>query len=132
MKSAAKALLMKQNKTKKYLNIDKHQYVSMGRKKAIEILKALADETRLNILELLLGGEKCVCEIFPKVKRTQSTVSTQLTKLEKAGLIESRRQGKKIFYKIKDPVVCNVFKALGYSKGALLKKTCCMRGRHKK
>ena len=104
----------------------------MGGKKAIEILKALADETRLNIFELLLDGEKCVCEIFPKVNRTQSTVSTQLAKLEKAGLIESRREGKKIFYKIKNPVVCNVFKALGYSKGALLKETCCMQGGHKK
>ena len=104
----------------------------MSGKKPVAILKALSDETRLKILELLLDGEKCVCEIFPKVKRTQSTVSTQLGTLEKAGLIESRRQGKKIFYKIKNPVVCNVFKALGYSKGALLKETCCMQGRHKK
>ncbi|PJA20821.1 MAG: hypothetical protein COX63_00650, partial [Candidatus Diapherotrites archaeon CG_4_10_14_0_2_um_filter_31_5] len=79
-----------------------------------------------------LDGEKCVCEIFPKVKRTQSTVSTQLSTLEKAGLIQSRRHGKKIFYKIKNPVVCNVFKALGYSKGILLKKTCCMQEREKK
>jgi ArsR family transcriptional regulator len=104
----------------------------MSEKNPIAILKALSDETRLKILELLLDGEKCVCEIFPKVKRTQSTVSTQLGTLEKAGLIESRRQGKKIFYKIKNPVVCDVFKALGYSKGALLEKICCMQGGHKK
>ncbi|MCR4335369.1 MAG: ArsR family transcriptional regulator, partial [archaeon] len=50
--------------------------------KKITILKALADDTRLNIVELLLDKEKCVCEIFPMVKRTQSTVSTQLSKLE--------------------------------------------------
>lgn len=98
----------------------------MGGKKPITILKALADETRLKILELLLDGERCVCEIFPKVERTQSTVSTQLAKLEKAGLIESRREGKKIFYRIKDPVVCDIFKALGYEKGALVKKDYCM------
>jgi len=104
----------------------------MGGKKPITILKALADETRLKILELLLNGEKCVCEIFPKVKRTQSTVSIQLANLEKAGLIESRRDGKKIFYKIKDLVICEIFKALGYKKGALLKKDCCMQGRCKK
>ena len=100
--------------------------------KGIILLKALADETRLKILELLLDGEKCVCEIFPKVNRTQSTVSIQLAKLEKASLIESRREGKKIFYKIKNPVVCDVFKALGYSKDALLKKICCTQGRCKK
>jgi len=86
---------------------------------ALKILKALADETRLKILELLLEEEKCVCEIFPKVKRTQSTVSIQLGKLEKAGLIKSRREGKKIFYKIKNPAVCDIFKVLGYSKGTL-------------
>jgi ArsR family transcriptional regulator len=98
----------------------------MVSKETLAVLKALADDTRLKILELLLDGEKCVCEIFPKVKRTQSTVSIQLGKLEKAGLIESRREGKKIFYKIKDLVVCDIFKALGYSKGTVLKKACCM------
>jgi len=91
----------------------------MNRKNTLTILNALADETRLKILGLLLDGEKCVCEIFPKVKRTQSTVSTQLATLEKADLIESRRQGKKIFYKIKNPIVCDIFKVLGYSKGNL-------------
>ncbi len=101
-------------------------------KKPISILKAFADETRLKILELLLDGEKCVCEIFPKVKRTQSTVSIQLATLEKASLIESRRDGKKIFYKIKDFVVCDIFKALGYKKNVLLKKDCCMKRSCKK
>jgi len=85
----------------------------------LEILKAMSDETRLRILKLLLNGEKCVCQIFPKVKRTQSTVSIQLATLEKAGLIESRRDGKKIFYKIKNTAVCDIFKVLGYSKGTL-------------
>jgi len=85
----------------------------------LEILKAMSDETRLRILKLLLNGEKCVCQIFPKVKRTQSTVSIQLATLEKAGLIESRREGKKIFYKIKNTAVCDIFKVLGYSKGTL-------------
>ncbi|MEM4364238.1 MAG: metalloregulator ArsR/SmtB family transcription factor [Candidatus Diapherotrites archaeon] len=96
-------------------------------KKTITILKALADETRLKILELLLDGEKCVCEIFPKVNRTQSTVSIQLGKLEKAGLIESRREGKKIFYKIKYLAICDMFKALGCKKGTLRKNDCCYR-----
>jgi len=93
----------------------------------IKILKALSDETRLKILEFLLDGEKCVCWIFPHVKRTQSTVSIQLGKLENWGIVESRREGKQIFYKIKDYRICDVFKALGYAKGKLLKKTCCIR-----
>ena len=91
----------------------------------IELLKALADDTRFKIVEYLLEGEKCVCEIFPYVKRTQSTVSTHLGSLEDAGVLQSRREGKKIFYKIKDKRVCDVFKALGNFKGKILKEGCC-------
>jgi len=95
-------------------------------KKELLLLKALSDETRFNIVELLLEGEKCVCEIFPKVRRTQSTVSIQLGKLERSGVLESRRSGQKIFYRIKDYGVCDIFKALGHSRGSALKKSCCM------
>jgi len=94
-------------------------------KDKIGLLKAMADETRFTILDFLLGGEKCVCEIFPYVKRTQSTVSIHLGNLEDAGVLESRREGKKIFYKIKDNRVCDIFKALGNSKGKKLKQDCC-------
>ncbi|MGC8924016.1 MAG: ArsR/SmtB family transcription factor [Candidatus Micrarchaeia archaeon] len=97
----------------------------MEKKKAVMILKALADETRLSIVELLLDGEKCVCEIYPKVKRGQSTVSIQLGKLENAGILHSRRAGKKVFYRIANYKVCDIFKALGYAKGGILKKECC-------
>jgi ArsR family transcriptional regulator len=92
-------------------------------KEAVKILKALSDETRLKILEFLLNGEKCVCQIFPHVKRTQSTVSIQLGKLEEWGIVESRREGKQIFYRIKDYRICDIFKALGYAKGKILKKS---------
>jgi len=97
-------------------------------KASLTFLKALSDETRLNIVALLLDGEKCVCKIFPHVRRTQSTVSIQLGKLEDAGILMSRRDGKKIYYRIADLRVCDVFKALGHTKGKILKKTCCMKG----
>jgi DNA-binding transcriptional ArsR family regulator len=97
----------------------------MVNKETLKILKALSDETRLKIIEFLLDGEKCVCEIFPYIKRTQSTTSIQLDKLVKAGILNSRRDGKKVFYKIKDLRICDVFKALGDSKGKILKKSCC-------
>lgn len=93
------------------------------------ILKALSDETRFKIVEFLLDGERCVCEIFPHVKRTQSTVSIQLGKLEEWGVLESRKDGKKVFYCLKDLRVCDIFKALGFPKGGVLKRTCCMEGR---
>ncbi len=78
------------------------------------------------ILELLLDGERCVCEIFPSVNRTQSTVSIQLGKLERCGILESRKEGKKVFYKIVDYRICNMFKALEYAEDRVSKKTCCV------
>ena len=95
-------------------------------KEPLEILKALSDETRFKIVEFLLEGEKCVCEIFPHVKRTQSTVSIQLSKLVSSGILSSRRQGKKVFYKISNHKICDVFKALGYKKAQALCKKCCI------
>ena len=94
-------------------------------KENIELLKALADDTRFKIIQYLLSGEKCVCEIFPYVKRTQSTVSIHLGNLEDAGVLDSRKEGKKVYYFISDKRVCDVFKALGYPKGKLTKQTCC-------
>jgi len=79
----------------------------------LKILEAMADGTRYKILKCLLSGERCVCEIMPYTKRKQSNVSIQLAKLEKAGILESRRDGKKVFYRIIDNRVCDVFKALG-------------------
>jgi len=78
--------------------------------KKIDLFKALGDETRLNIVEFLLKGEKCVCEIFPHVKRKQSTVSIQLGKLEDLGILTSRREGKKIYYKISNETVRKMVK----------------------
>lgn len=98
----------------KFINIDNYQYINM--KEILKILKALSDETRLKIVELLIEGEKCVCEIVPHTKRTQSTVSIQLGKLESWGVLESRREGKQIFYKIKKSSVYDILKSLGYSK----------------
>lgn len=94
-------------------------------KNELVMLKALADETRLKIVEFLLDGEKCVCEIFPHVKRTQSTTSIQLDVLRKAGILGSKKDGKKVYYFITDKRVCDVFKALGYSKATLSKKSGC-------
>ena len=102
----------------------------MKERKALTILKLLSDATRLRIIELLLDGEKCVCEIYPKVKRKQSTVSIQLGKLEKAGVLKSTRAGKKVFYRIANYRVCDVFKALGYAKGGILKKECCCKHKY--
>ncbi|MFO7967831.1 MAG: metalloregulator ArsR/SmtB family transcription factor [Archaeoglobaceae archaeon] len=76
----------------------------------VEIFKALGDRTRFKILELLADGEKCVCEIVPETGRTQSTVSIQLNKLENLGILESRREGKSVYYRICNDKVKKVIK----------------------
>ncbi len=82
----------------------------MNMRESLKIFKALCDETRLKIVEFLLNGEKCVCEIVPFTKRTQSTVSIQLSKVESLGIVESRREGKSVYYKITNPKVKKILK----------------------
>jgi len=81
-------------------------------RESLKIFKALCDETRLKIVEFLLSGEKCVCEIVPFTKRTQSTVSIQLAKLESLGIVESRREGKSVYYKVSNPNVKKILKII--------------------
>jgi len=70
-----------------------------------EILKAIAQETRLSILELLRDGERCVCEIFPAIGQEQSNVSRHLNMMQQAGILARRKDGLKIFYAVKHPEV---------------------------
>ena len=82
-------------------------------KNRVTLFKALADETRLNIVEFLLNGEQCVCKIYPTVKRSQSTVSLQLGKLEDLGILRQRREGKYIYYSIADSRIKKILSAIG-------------------
>ena len=72
-------------------------------KKQSRIFKALADETRLRILNLLRAREMCVCEIMIALNLTQPTASHHLRILESAELVEDLRKGKWVFYKIANP-----------------------------
>jgi len=76
----------------------------------IKILSALSDPTRLELLEYLSGGERCVCEILPAFQRSQSTISKHLNILHEAGILERRIDGKRNLYKIKDPQVFDLIK----------------------
>ena len=85
-------------------------------KKELNLFKALSNKTRYKIIKFLLGGEKCVCEIYPFVKRTQSTTSIQLSNLKKYGLVKSKREGKKMFYRITDIRISNIFRILNIKR----------------
>jgi DNA-binding transcriptional ArsR family regulator len=67
-----------------------------------DFLKALAQPTRLKILYFLKDGEQCQCKIIPRMKEDQSNISRHLTHMRDAGILESRREGISVYYKIKD------------------------------
>ena len=68
-----------------------------------DIFKSIADPTRLKILFLLKNGELCVCEIFDALDKSQSTVSHHLHILKKEKIINGRKEGKWIYYKLNNP-----------------------------
>jgi ArsR family transcriptional regulator len=68
-----------------------------------QYFKALADISRLRILNLLLHGELCVCDIQYVLQATQPNVSRHLSYLKNSGLVLDRRDGYRIFYRLADP-----------------------------
>ena len=86
------------------------------------IFKALADRTRLRILGLLSAGEVCVCDIHGSLDLPQPTVSRHLAYLRKSGLVEGRKDGLWVHYRLAplpDPVMQAVLDAVGHALGHL-------------
>lgn len=66
------------------------------------LLRALAQPTRLKILYFLRDGEQCQCKIIPRMREDQSNISRHLTHMRDMGILESRKEGVSVYYKIKD------------------------------
>jgi len=73
-----------------------------------EILKALAQPTRLKILELLRNGERCICEIVPAINGEQSNISRHISLMQKSHLVTTRKDGVKVMVKVSDPKVFEI------------------------
>ena len=78
-----------------------------------EVLKALAQPTRLKILEFLRHGEKCMCEIIPAINGEQSNISRHISVIQKSNLVTTRQDGVKVMVKVKDPEVFNILDRVG-------------------
>jgi len=76
------------------------------------VLRALADPIRLDMIELLRKGERCVCEITPYVKVTQPLVSRHLKILKERGIIKSRKERNRRYYSITDDRILNMLDSL--------------------
>src|SRR5712691_8435196 len=82
------------------------------------LFKALADATRLRILGLLLTGEVCVCHIHQSLKISQPKASRHLAYLRRAGLVQTRRDGLWIHYRmgtLADPVLAAICDAVRHA-----------------
>ena len=83
-----------------------------------EILKALAQPTRLKILELLRNGERCICEIVPAINGEQSNISRHISLMQKSHLVTTRKDGVKVMVKVRDPKIFEILDSVSL----LLKK----------
>jgi ArsR family transcriptional regulator len=77
-----------------------------------EFLKAIAHPTRLVILDILRDGEQCVCHMEATLKLRQAYISQQLMILKQAGLVEPRRDGLNLYYRVVKPEVFTVLDSL--------------------
>jgi DNA-binding transcriptional ArsR family regulator len=74
-------------------------------------LKALAHPARLRILDILRGGEVCVCHLETALGRRQAYVSQQLMVLREAGLVEVRKDGQQVYYRLVDDLTASLLAA---------------------
>ena len=77
-----------------------------------KIFNALSDPVRLEIIEFLRDGEKCVCEIIPHVNLIQPLVSRHLKILKDCGLVKDRKDGNRRLYSVTDPRIFEVVDAV--------------------
>ncbi len=75
-----------------------------------EIFSALADPTRLRIVAALASTELCVCDLAATVGLSQSAVSHQLRVLRDRGLVRSRKEGRRAYYRLDDDHVSTLYR----------------------
>lgn len=84
----------------------------MGYREDVKVIKALADENRLAVLEQLQSGEKCACVLLEELHITQSTLSHHMKLLCDSGIVDYRKEGKWIYYHITKDGSSNVLEML--------------------
>jgi ArsR family transcriptional regulator len=89
-------------------------------REVVTIAKALSDENRVRILAMLEGRELCVCQVIELLDLAPSTVSKHLSILKQARLIDGRKQGRWMYYRLADEDVPAVAKdALSWALNGL-------------
>jgi len=77
--------------------------------KQAEIAKAIAHPLRIAIIDFLKDGEQCVCDIAMHIGSERSNVSRHLSVMVRAGILEHRKEGLRVIYKLKCPCILDFF-----------------------
>lgn len=101
--------------------------------RAVTLFHALSDATRLDILAMLRGGERCVCELQDELEAAQSRLSFHLRVLKDAGLVADRKDGRWSYYTIVPETLAEVHdlavrmqpKPSSGTRAALRAGSCC-------
>jgi ArsR family transcriptional regulator len=95
--------------------------------RSIELFHALSDETRLEIIELLRNGERCVCELTDTLDAAQSRLSFHLRVLKDAGIVRDRKDGRWVHYELDPDVFDEMATLVSAMKPRVLKRAdeCC-------
>src|SRR5262245_33673996 len=85
----------------------------LDREDSVTLFHALSDDTRLAVLEMLRGGERCVCDLQDAVGAAQSRLSFHLKVLKDAGLVSDRKEGRWSYYTLNPARLDDAAAALG-------------------
>jgi ArsR family transcriptional regulator len=96
------------------------------RQRLAAICHALSDETRIRIIEKLLGGECCVCDLTDALDAGQSRLSFHLKALKEAGLVTDRREGRWVYYTLDSGTLTSLCRLLeAVRDAASVSSGCC-------
>jgi DNA-binding transcriptional ArsR family regulator len=86
-------------------------------KRIANLFRALGQASRLRILLAIGEGEACVCHLEANLGYRQAYISQQLMELRKAGVVDARREGRFIFYRLRDPSLLQLIRETGKIAG---------------
>ena len=96
--------------------------------RSAQLFHALSDEARLEIIEILLDGEHCVCDLMTHIDAAQSRLSYHLKVLKDAGLVTDRREGRWSYYTLQRDAFLeaeSLLAALRPRQGRAVRASCC-------
>ena len=91
----------------------------------IDLLRALAEPTRLQIVRMLKGRERCVCELTDALGAAQSRLSFHLKVLRDAGILVDRKEGRWVYYSLQEDVLEDLGRFIAEPELKESGRVCC-------